>query len=913
MDAMNVLWSAADSPLAVVPVLVGPLQALMAILPGILVALGGLIVTMFKPTTMKRIALLLWAQKLIVLPAVAAIVLVGWGLVHAADALFPSVASDLSVAAAGDWPLWRGDPSRRAHVGGAEDPTQGKINWTFTDGKTKTFYASPAVAGNRLYVTSARYEYFKDEGGIYCLDLDGDSAKLAWSFKGDGYRSTFSSPSIYEDKQKGRKYLVVGEGLHLTDNARVFCLDVTESERRQDGVKLWSFRTNSHVESSPCVANGKVFIGAGDDGFYCFALEGDGQGGAKMLWHLPGTKSKDAKPGATVYPDCETSPVYYKPEGASKGFVFFGLGIGGQAVVCVDEDGAEQWRIETPYPVFGSPSIADGKMYVGMGHGDFVNTAEQVQANLRKKLEEQGKTPEEIEAEASKIFPVGEVWCIDVATHAVDWKVKAGRVILGAVAVDGDFIYFGSRDGHLYRVTTDGKQVRKWNAHAPIITSCSVGKDHVYVVTTSGDLYGLDKQTMEMVWNVSLNSEVFSSPVTARGHIYVGTTTNGLMCIGQPGGAQKTEGWAGALGGPGASGWIDGSLGAARGTYAWGYAGPAAADGQTPSVPTITAPAAVLGNALFVGLTRDGKHGLAKVQCGEDLADGAAVKESWFVECGNPVTLSAVATPSAVLFVDGDRGRADRMLRCVDPTNGGVLWQRPVAAEASGSMVLGDSGLLIADTADALTCLDISAAGGPAVRWQAKIGQCVGMALPMDGLVIAATANPARCVVLDEVDGSAIMERPLPSAPTTGPVYAAGRIWIGQSGGLVGVSLLVGERDVTVACGDPMGALAANGDRLAFKAADGAIVVVDAANAKEVLRLTDAVGSVPPVLTDDVLLYVADGSIRHYDLKLGENTQWAVIRSSFPGLLTSPMVVADSHVFFATDKKGLVCMKPRKR
>ena len=109
MDAMNVLWSAVDSPLAVVPVLVGPLQALMAILPGILVALGGLIVTLFKPTTVKRIGLLLWSQKLIVLPAVVAIVLVGWGLVHAADVLFPSVADNVSVAAAGDWPLWRGD------------------------------------------------------------------------------------------------------------------------------------------------------------------------------------------------------------------------------------------------------------------------------------------------------------------------------------------------------------------------------------------------------------------------------------------------------------------------------------------------------------------------------------------------------------------------------------------------------------------------------------------------------------------------------------------------------------------------------------------------------------------------------------------------------------------------------------
>ncbi|MBN2582023.1 MAG: PQQ-binding-like beta-propeller repeat protein, partial [Planctomycetes bacterium] len=714
-------------------------------------------------------------------------------------------------------------------------------------------------------------------------------------------------------KDKGRKYLVVGEGLHLTDDARVFCLDVTASERERDGVKLWSYRTGSHVESSPCVAGGKVFIGAGDDGLYCFALDGDGQGNAKVLWHLPGPRSEGVAEGATVYPDCETSPVYYKPEGADKGVVCFGLGIGGHAVVCVDEDGAEQWRVEAPYPVFGSPSIADGKMYVGLGHGDFVNTAEQVQSNLRVKLKEQGKSEQEIEAEASKIYPVGEVWCIDLATHAVDWKVPVGRVVLGSVAVDGDFIYFGSRDGQLYRVTTDGKQVRKWNAHAPIITSPSVAKDHVYIVTTAGDLYGLDKKTMEMTWNVSLNSEVFSSPVVARGHVYVGTTANGLMCVGQPSGQQKTAGWPGSLGGPGDSGWIDGSLLANRGGYAWGYVGEASGDGQTPAPPTIKAPAAALGNALFVGLSRDGKHGLAKLACGDDLGDGAAVKQHWFVECANPISLSAAASEAAVFFVDGAMGDSNRALRCVDPAGGNVLWQHPVASDAGGQIVLGGDNLLVADTAEGLTCLDISSPAAKTVRWQAKVGSCVGMALPIDGVVMTVVANPAQWIVLDGVDGSVLLRRPLPSAPTTGPVYASGRTWIGQGDGLIGCSLQAGEADVKVSCGSVAGSLATGGDRLACKTADRAIVVIDTTTGKEVVRIDDALGDLPPMLTDDALLYVAEGAIRYYDLKLNEGSQWAIIRSSFPGNLTSPMIMVDSHVFFATDKKGLVCMKPRKR
>ena len=45
----------AGYPPAVVPVLVGPLQALLAILPGILIALGGLIITLFRWSTVKKV------------------------------------------------------------------------------------------------------------------------------------------------------------------------------------------------------------------------------------------------------------------------------------------------------------------------------------------------------------------------------------------------------------------------------------------------------------------------------------------------------------------------------------------------------------------------------------------------------------------------------------------------------------------------------------------------------------------------------------------------------------------------------------------------------------------------------------------------------------------------------------------
>ena len=68
-----------------------------------------------------------------------------------------------------------------------------------------------------------------------------------------------------------------------------------------------------------------------------------------------------------------------------------------------------------------------------------------------------------------------------------------------ALAAAGDRLYFGSRDGHLYCISTQGKLLRKWDAHAPIMTSPAVGGGHVYFSTAAGRLHCLRAETLERV------------------------------------------------------------------------------------------------------------------------------------------------------------------------------------------------------------------------------------------------------------------------------------------------------------------------------------------------------------------------------------------------------------------------------
>ncbi len=880
---LSAVLKISESSFSVVPILVGPLQALIALLPAIMIAIGSLLVSLFKPSTLKKLLHLLWAQKV----AVIIIALVIWGGVHLFSLMGRGTVSKASAGTGKtEWSLFRGSLDRRGSVPGAEDPASGKVNWSFSHEGIKTFYSSPCVVGNRLYATSARYEFFKNIGAIYSIDAD--TGKLVWAYQA-GYRATFSSPSV------SGKYLVVGEGLHFTGDSRVFCIDIEQSEKKREGVKLWSFRTKNHVESSPCIADGRAYVGAGSDGLYCFALEPDKNGNAQLLWHV---ETKD-------YPDCESSPVCFE------GKVYEALGIDGQALVCFDgATGKELWKVKTPYPVFGSPSISNNKIYIGMGYGDFVNNADAWAGNLRLKLEKEGKSPAEILKAVKEIKPIGEVWCIDLKTQAIAWKFTVGDTVLGSAAIDGDKIYFGSRDKNIYCISTDGKLLHKWNAHAPLVTSPSIGDKTVYIVSDTGQIWGLDKKTFAPVWDISLNSPTMSSPCVARGHVYIGTTSNGLVCVGQPGGEAEKTFWAGSLGGSGRSGWLDGSLLPLRGEYAWGY--PGAPKDAEEKLALIRSPGAFLKGAFYIAANQGNVFGLAKLKSGEKT--GTAPVKAWFAPAKNPVYLSAAANEDAVFFVDGRAADKNRALHCLDQKSGKELWQYGVG-DGSGEFIITKEKLIIAATAKELACLDIKV---PAVKkelWRSETGSVAGVpAFTADIVITAAVkAKVPELAALDLETGIKLWAKPLASAPKAGPVFTKGLIWVGGAAGIESYELLDGKQASSIKCGAVASPLVCNLERLACVTSGGEVVVVDTEKGKEIARITDqkAVGGYPPLLLEDMLLYGAKEAILAYDLKAQKSVQWAKIRASWPGIMTTPMIMVDSSVYFATDKEGFICLKPK--
>ena len=100
------------STFGVVPVLVGPLQALLALLPALLVGLGAFLAALFTPAGFRRVRHFLWRQKLfsLLLVAFAASCITGWPwhrMFHGSR-----VALGIGASQSGEWPMFRGDSSR---------------------------------------------------------------------------------------------------------------------------------------------------------------------------------------------------------------------------------------------------------------------------------------------------------------------------------------------------------------------------------------------------------------------------------------------------------------------------------------------------------------------------------------------------------------------------------------------------------------------------------------------------------------------------------------------------------------------------------------------------------------------------------------------------------------------------------
>jgi len=280
-------------------------------------------------------------------------------------------------------------------------------------------------------------------------------------------------------------------------------------DNKTTGGLLWTKQTGGAVESSPAVANGRVFIGSNDGYVYAFN-------------ETTGVELWKTKVGNLV----SSSPA------VADGKVFAGAMNG--TVCALDEtNGNVIWSNATlggvAEGVYSSPTVVENKVFVGSmnrtvyvfngttGHRLWIQTIEDNQGNIK----------------SSPAVAYGKVFvgCLDLRVYALGeitgehiWNFTTGGMIVSSPAVANETVLIGSSNGWIYSLNaSSGAHIWNYTTGGAVRSSPAVADGKIFVGSDDGNVYALDQYTGTHIWNYTTGGAVRSSPAVADGKIFVGS------------------------------------------------------------------------------------------------------------------------------------------------------------------------------------------------------------------------------------------------------------------------------------------------------------------------------------------------------------------------------------------------------
>lgn len=455
--------------LAVAPGLIGPLQALLQMLPQMFAALAALLGSLLTNTYLRLLA----RKHLKFLIFLGALLLLGVAaLVYSArDRRLPvlATASPTPAPASQSWISFRGslDGGGGGSLNGQPLPANPPTRWIHTDKDNAQYLSSPVALNGRCYIGASLFQASNSFGAIECFDTQ--DGKLVW--RALTRHPVFSSPVVAD----GRLYC--GEGLHEDNDCKLYCLDAAT------GKQIFAVPTHGHVEAAPTIVGEKLLFSAGGEGFYCVRTQ-DG----KMLWRSPcgHSDSSAAVAGERVY---------------------VGTAYGDNAVVCLDlETGRKIWSAAQDLPVWGHAAVAGETVFVGLGNGTFGS---------------------------SDPHPRGAVVALRGADGQGGWRRDLPDSVNTSLLLTQDRLVVGCRDGFVYSLSQkDGRIAWKAACGAPVLASPVLQDQTLLVAGGDGHLHALERETGKELWHYLISDvPCEASPMLNGNHLFLGCGSF-LECLG---------------------------------------------------------------------------------------------------------------------------------------------------------------------------------------------------------------------------------------------------------------------------------------------------------------------------------------------------------------------------------------------
>jgi eukaryotic-like serine/threonine-protein kinase len=320
---------------------------------------------------------------------------------------------------------------------------------------------------------------------------------------------------------------------------------------------IWSLPTGAATKSSPVISEGLIFFG--NDKGTLFAVGTDG----KIKWKYESGSAIEAPPlvyngnvmagnseGAMIAVNTLTGkPAWsYSTDnqiigsanawvaGKRSGLIF---GSYDYYLHCVDpSSGKLIWKLETGNYVNGTPAVATNRIVFGGCDGiiritDPLTGRERDTINIGIYI---AASPALLNQKAYFGDYDGNLYCLDIISRKVLWKVPAGQnsgSILGIPAVDNSHVVIGNDDKYLYCYNAgDGRQLWKFRTNGRITGSAVLTPSSVLCGSMDGNVYLLNLADGRKLWSFNAGAPISSSPAISQGRFYILTEEGRLLAFG---------------------------------------------------------------------------------------------------------------------------------------------------------------------------------------------------------------------------------------------------------------------------------------------------------------------------------------------------------------------------------------------
>ncbi len=225
------------------------------------------------------------------------------------------------------------------------------------------------------------------------------------------------------------------------------------------------------------------------------------------------------------------------------------------------------WRFTPRGPIFGSPSLDGGTIYVGSLDSTFY-AIDLLSGKERWHFVTGGEIRSTALVDASAVYFVsgdGSLYSLDKTNGQKRWSFAMEREVKFDFAdyyqssprLHNGVLYVGSGDGHIYAIeASTGSPVWQFPTGGPVHATPALSKDKLFVGSFDGYFYALNALSGDMLWKFKSvghryfpNGEFMGTPAVGMDLVYVGARDYNLYALDQDSGfchwnKSFVRGWA---------------------------------------------------------------------------------------------------------------------------------------------------------------------------------------------------------------------------------------------------------------------------------------------------------------------------------------------------------------------------------